>query len=413
MFRRLPLVAITLLALGALGSAEALAKPKIAVLGLEVLNPGGGTLDPQTAVVAKEITEALRGRARPGSGKYELAPNSDKELVDEKLMNSCDTELPACMAPIGASVGASMMIYGRIHKEATNYVVDLVLLNITTKAHERNLKNQLLAVADATDNVKVGAWAKKEYGKLVDEASVGTAIVEVSNEGVEGGTVKVDGEEKGTIQSGRLPIPNLPEGKHRLVIEVGGYQRFEKDITVSPNDRTEVPVTLVKDASVPDWRKREISGTTSESSHQNIWRGMFVGGTLVAAIGGAYWGYSWNKMRNSASSITQQAIIDGVPTTSFSDADCNKAGHGSFWTDAGQQKAFNDACHYHTQTIYGIAGFGVGAVIMIGTFYSAWIKPQSDEAPKAASRDKARKAQFAFTPIIAPNGGGATLRIDW
>jgi hypothetical protein len=75
----------------------AAAKPKIAILGLEVI----GSLDPEQVKLARQLTNGLRERASAGTGPFELAPSSDKELVDEKLMNNCDTEALACMAPIG------------------------------------------------------------------------------------------------------------------------------------------------------------------------------------------------------------------------------------------------------------------------------------------------------------------------
>ena len=68
MTRALSLTCLVLLALVGLGSGEALAKPKIAVLGLEVLNPNGGALDPAATTAAKELTDQLRQRARTGSG---------------------------------------------------------------------------------------------------------------------------------------------------------------------------------------------------------------------------------------------------------------------------------------------------------------------------------------------------------
>ncbi len=414
-------VSLTCLVLFAMGSAPALAKPKIAILGLEVLNPGGASLDAQTTVIAKELTDQLRVRARAGSGKYEIAPNSDKELVDEKLMQSCDTELPSCMAPIGSAIGASWMIYGNIRKEGANYVVGLTLLNVNTKTRERTLPNQLLPTNDAADTVKLGAWAKKRYSTLVDESNLGTVVIEVSTEGADGGTVKIDGEERGTIANGRLPIPNLSDGKHRLVIEVGGFQRFEKDITVAPNDKTSIPVTLTRDPNVKDWKIHEIGGTTSEEAHTNYWRGLFIGGTVVAIVGGAYWGYSWNKETDIANGITHPAHPSGqvMPQSNFSDSLCKgKGSPGEIFPDTtpnnnGETDAqsLTRACNYRTKTIYGIAGFGVGALVMISTFYSAWVKPGNEPHDKLGSRTK--KATFAFTPVISPEGGGAALRIDW
>src|SRR4051812_36981721 len=99
MTRALLLIFVALLILGS--AAFAGNKPKIAVLGIEVV---GGEVTTADAQIAKELTEALRGRAKVGTGPYEMAPGSDKELIDEKLLKNCDTEAPACMASIGGDL---------------------------------------------------------------------------------------------------------------------------------------------------------------------------------------------------------------------------------------------------------------------------------------------------------------------
>src|SRR5215212_6991655 len=94
---------VLLLGLG--GRAWAGGKPAIAILGLEV-NDNGNGIDPETTKAAKEVTAALRDRAKAGTGPYALVANGDKELIDEKLLNNCDTEAASCMATIGNELGA-------------------------------------------------------------------------------------------------------------------------------------------------------------------------------------------------------------------------------------------------------------------------------------------------------------------
>src|SRR5689334_15444870 len=98
---RLPLIALLLAAFGSV----AWAKPKVAVLGLEVSNPGGGAVDPKDAESAKKLTDELRRN----TGKYDLAPNSNRELQDEKVMGGCDREQPPCMAQIGDGLKAEYL----------------------------------------------------------------------------------------------------------------------------------------------------------------------------------------------------------------------------------------------------------------------------------------------------------------
>src|SRR5690348_12613709 len=106
MKRALSLSCVSLVLL--LCGGTALAKPQIAVLGVELQ---GNDITPQDAQAAAELTQGLRARAKAGTGPYQLAPGSDKELIDEKMLKGCDSEAPACMASIGGDVNADWLIY--------------------------------------------------------------------------------------------------------------------------------------------------------------------------------------------------------------------------------------------------------------------------------------------------------------
>ena len=95
MTRVLSSACVVLLALalgGVSGRAWAGGKPPIAILGLEVYDNGSG-IDPETTRAAKDLTEALRDRAKAGTGPY-TPVGGEKELIDEKLINNCDSEAP-------------------------------------------------------------------------------------------------------------------------------------------------------------------------------------------------------------------------------------------------------------------------------------------------------------------------------
>jgi len=392
----------------------AFAKPKIAVLGLEAL-------DPQAVATGKELTDQLRVQARAGTGKYDLASNSDKELVDEKLMNTCDTELPSCMAPIGSQIGASRLLYGHIRLVSGNYIVDLALLNVDTKQREKAFANQRLAVADAQNSVKLAQFAKDLYKAITSESSTGTLIVEVQNKDVDRGQVQIDGDEKGFLTSGRLPIQNVAEGKHTLVVDVGGFQRFSKEVTVVANERITVPVTLTADRV--GGGPIEKYGTESQDGGSNMWRPLFVTGAVLAAAGGVYWGYSYTKAVARADQVG--FIYDPVDMRTVNDSFCDgKDVKGDFTADNlfpniaeglrdTRFQKLEDACRWRQHTAYGIAATAIGGAIMLGTFYSAWIK-ESNKPPGAnAKRKKKTETDFAVLPVFGPNGGSVTLRLDW
>jgi len=102
-------VVVLLLVLG----GQAWAGSKVAVLGLEVRDSGTG-IDPETTKVAKDLTFALRQRAATNAYNVSPAPNGDKELIDEKLLNNCDSEAASCMSAIGTELGADLLLFGKI-----------------------------------------------------------------------------------------------------------------------------------------------------------------------------------------------------------------------------------------------------------------------------------------------------------
>lgn len=119
---------IVLAALGSTASARP-AKPTVAILGLEVL----GSVGPDQAKLARQLTVGLRVRASLGSGPFELAPNSERELVDEKLMNNCRSEALTCMASIGIALRADYLMWGNIEKVDKGYHVTLKTIRVPSK----------------------------------------------------------------------------------------------------------------------------------------------------------------------------------------------------------------------------------------------------------------------------------------
>jgi len=236
MTRALSLVCLALLTLfGA--PAFAGSRQTIAVLGLEVVDPSG-TPTAQDTQVAKDLTDGLRSRAKAGTSQYQLAVGSDKELIDQKLLNNCDTEAGPCMSAIGNQLGADMLMYGNLKKDKNQYVVNLKVLDVSTKKIVKSTTDAI-PLGESTGAALQG-WAKKLYAKLTGEASGGTLVIKVSN--ADRGTILINGEEKGSISSGTGTV-SLPEGKVRVAVESDGFHRWEKDVTVT-SGTTNIPVDL-------------------------------------------------------------------------------------------------------------------------------------------------------------------------
>ncbi|MBV8762155.1 MAG: PEGA domain-containing protein, partial [Deltaproteobacteria bacterium] len=282
----------------AAGGSTALAKDKIAVLGLEVIDPNG-TPTVQDAQIAKDLTEGLRGRAKAGTGPFQLAPGSDKELADLKLLNSCD-EGAGCMASIGNQLGADVLMYGRIEKSKGAYQVTMKLLDVRNKKVEKS-SSDVIPMSQATNAAELQGWAKKIYGKLTGETSTGLVAVKLHN--ADHGTILINGEEKGNITNGAGQVAGLNEGKYKLAVESEGFHRWEQDVTVTAGQTTTVGVDLEKSGGGGDVVVGTGSGEGSAGpgpgpghgggSSGTIWKVMAIGGIAGAAVSGGLWTYAY------------------------------------------------------------------------------------------------------------------------
>ena len=201
--------AISLLGLGALICAAGVAhadKPKVAVLGLEVAPGPAGAIDPGAVLIAKEVTRELRLRVQTPACPYQMAPNSSKELLDEKLLMSCDNEATDCMALIGVALASDVVLYGRVEKRAEGFRISLKLLDVKRKQTQ-----------SAVDDMPVGGVAgvvRRLYRKLIGDgpSPEGGVVVRARTDGggpLRGGSVIRRHAFGVTTQSDVLESPTL------------------------------------------------------------------------------------------------------------------------------------------------------------------------------------------------------------
>jgi len=377
-------------------------KPAVAILGLEVYAPSGN-VDQASTTLARDLTEGLRSRAKSGTGPYQLASGSEKELIDEKLINNCDSEAIPCMAEIGKNLGADYLIYGRLEKKPDGYLVTINLLNVGKSKFEK-ARTPLLIPFGQSDAPAIAAAAKKAYNDLTGFAE-GTLVVRAN---ADRGTVLIDGEPKGNLTSGTATIAPLPEGRYTLAIEADGYSRSDNvTITVRPGETTTQEVTLTAGGvtAKPDDMKREITGTTSQSKG-NGWKIGFGVAVVAGIASGGYWAYSYTQMTSARDKIPGELTAANMPGRAVSDADCGKA-------DLAGIGSFQDACSAKDGTMYGMIGVGVSAVAIAITGVLAF-KGGDEAAPVGSvARRGAKKRAISLTPIVSANGGGATFRLDW
>ena len=138
-------------------------KPKVAILGLEHVVNGAGEQDTPAMV------SVMRATAK-SEGPYQLAPNSDKELVDEKMLMNCANEAGPCMAAIGANLGVDALVFGDVETTSEGYFVQLKLLDVRTKTITRTVGR--LIPFDETDVEGLDNWGRRIYLSLVRAAPV-------------------------------------------------------------------------------------------------------------------------------------------------------------------------------------------------------------------------------------------------
>jgi hypothetical protein len=389
MTRVLSSACVVLLLLGWSGKAWAGGKPSIAILGLEVYDNGSG-IDPETTKAARDLTAALRDRAKAGTGPYTPVQGGDKELIDEKLLNNCDTEAPTCMAAIGTELGAEVLMYGKIEKSSANgqviYKVSIKLLNVSRKQLASSTVETLPALESS--GVKVSTHARAWYAKLAGVSTGGTLVIKAN---IDRGTVWLDNDPKGNLASGTLTLAGIAEGRHTLAIEAKDVQRYETTITVRNGETLQHGAVLVEmSKKTPPVRSQPIitEGTVSKP-RTNLWKPVFYTTVVLDAGAIGYTIYEWRK-----------AISSAPPGTT--DSDCANSPTGALKT----------ACDHNRRNQIGFVVSSVLGVAVVGSFIMAFVRDSGTESA-SATRGHRKRRELAITPIVTPDGGGATLRIDW
>lgn len=314
------------LLLGLVGTASA-DKQKLAVLGLEV----AGSIDTDSTSHGRLLTERFHDKVGT-SARYMLAPNSKKDLLDEKVAMGCDNEAPDCMAKIGVKLKASFLMYGKIEKRPKDgkdgYQLSMKLLDV-----DKKVVKEWGDWLPLTDFVEPGAL----------DVRVAAAFDTLTRE--TGDTV---------ITGPTQPVGPGPGPKPR---PGGGF----------PWKATAVATSAV---------------------------------ALVALGGFIYYG-PVGKLGDyhDACELTMKGLPNDKASSYIGDdvhkADCAKNGP--------KYGTLNKVAGYTAAALGGVALFAI---------YKGFIAKKESPTQTTSGRTR-KKKQFAVTPIISPEGGGATFRLDW
>ncbi len=369
-------------------------KQKIAVLGLEVQTT---TVDPQDSQVAQTFTRELRVRAKDPTGVFQLAPGSERELIDEKLMNECSSDTAACLGKIGTGLGADQVLWGKVEKSAGDYKITLKILNVNSKTVDvwgpRVISVKAAKATELTD------LARNGYDSLTGANTGGTLVIK-SN--AKTGKVWINDEEKGQLAGGTLTV-TLPENRYKVIIVADGFRKYESDTLTIRGGQTQTLETELSSLELG----HERGGTVSQSSTHTgskVLAGVSIG---VAAVAGglAIWQYTESKKYQDGGA---QATVEMDAGEVADSGDCGKEVVG-----AGADE-FEKSCDAQERAQYLSVAAGIGAAAGILFVYLATRGGDETQRSNATSaRRTKRKPAFAVTPILSPDGGGATVRFDW
>jgi hypothetical protein len=415
------LVALCLACLGVVARAPTAhaAKPAIAVLGLEVVDEGGG-IDEKSTKLAKELTDALRQRAKVGTGPFALAPGSDKDLLELKLLSGCDNEADDCMAQIGKDLNADRLLYGKVHKRQGGYQVSLKLLNVASKKNEKSTSD-VIPAAQAT-GPELTRWGKVFYNRLTGATDQGNLVVRAN---VDRGIVYLDGAVKGNLVGGTARIAGLSEGAYRLAVEADGHVRYEARVTVTGGQDTTHQAELEVNALRGDAPTtsggggdgRDTEGTvSSEGRPGGGSRALFWTSLVLTAGSATAMTVTGLQVRGSLLDDKNDAIRDwqtrnpGDESLSGSDA-CSKAKQKTDAEDvvdackAGENRALV------TNVLVGTTVLGAVATVLF--YYKGYVEPRSESSASASHGRRKRKPAVAIVPSVSPTEVGAGVRIDF
>lgn len=422
--KRITVLVASMLAVVGL-SAAAHAKPKVAVLGLEVID--NGSVDKKATQAAQGLADELRAEASRSNGKFGLAPNSAKDLLELKLLSDCGDEGRSCMADIGKELGADRLLYGKLERRKNGYQVSLKLLNTNTKQMEKTTSE--LIPEDDLHSSKINRWSRSLYSRLIGVPESGTLRLDAN---VDKATIYVDGKVATTLRDGSAKVVGLEEGVHKVAIEAEGYKRYEADVAISAGATESLSVSMLTIKA----KGSGGGGGGGDESSGDMWQIAFYSGALITAGMGAGWAYygfqagylggdsllhkkedTWETLQRN-----NKAAADKIAEGTTGDLIPNSCGKASFVPAADRgpdYDAFVNACQAGesaasraTLLAIGTSVFGLAAAYF---GYQTYVVhgSKSNKEKQHASRKSRRGHGVVVAPQVTIDSIGAGLSLEF
>jgi len=393
-------------------STEAHAKKSVAVLGLEVVDSGGG-MDMGTVRLAKALTDKLRSQAAGAKSPYSLAPNAAKGLAEMKLLAGCDSESPRCMASIGKAVGANILLYGKLERTGDGARVSLQLLDVKSAKKLKSVSD----VIPEGDWDNLGRWSRSLYARVMGMPENGSLTITAN---ATTGTVLVDGEAAGNLAGGSALVDDLSEGRHRISVESPGYKRWNGEVNVLAGQGAQLEVRMEAVSSTAGPMDGD-QGAPGGAARAAFWASLGIG-----AAAGAFQIVNWFVLRESAISDKEDAFTniensaDDTEEAAIRAAANNPTGRitnvcgpasTAFDNSAAPSDDLRDlvdACDRGDRT--ALLSYTAGGVAVVAGaaaaffFYKGYISADSSDTEEPTVR---------VIPTVSPNTAGLGLSIDF
>jgi hypothetical protein len=297
------------------------------------------------------------------------------------------------------------------------YQVSLWLLDIAKKQVIRSKTDDVKELGP-TDLERKG---KELYTSIAGVADKGTLIVTAN---VDSGQVFIDDQFKSNLVKGQAKIVGIHAQRYRLGVESQGFQRYDGPVTVSAGQTTTETVTLEKisggngDISPPGecppgFERRdgtckklgETEGTVSKRPG-GMWRKLAWAGAIVAVASGGVWAVSYV----AANQVKPDADPDQCAFFSAKDGALARSNDQPLMGEALEK--LDRACFRRGFQYIAIPMTALGAGVAITGFVLGYVKTGNVEGNGSAGR-RVKKSPITLTPVVGPDGGGATVRIDW
>ncbi len=386
---------------------SAAAKPKVAILGIEVT--GGGATDEKTIEAAKQITKGLRREANRPSGNFDVAPDSDKDLLEIKMLSDCSDEGRRCMAEIGQDLGAQRLIYGKLERKKGHYEISLKLLNTETRELDAQVSEEI-PFDEMTSNDGLTRRVRAIYARL-SGAPVEAGLSITAN--AERGTIYVDGKIKTTLSAGSAHIALSP-GDHTIAIEADGYAKYETEVTAEAGATSTLRAELVV--------LEGGDGDGDEDARPGSgWRVAFWTGVVVTGAAGAGWTYSGLKVLSSEDDLNSASETATPPPDAEldDDGDYVNACRDFKRSTASDAQAVLDACdagekHRNLVNYVFMPATIAGALFSAFAFYKGYVAAKdAPSSERDARRRTRRRSPIVVSPAVGPDLVGAGLEITF